>query len=141
MEIKIKHLQSNYIKIMKSKIEIGARWLTGVIFLVFGANKFLNFIPMPEPPPAELAVFQGFMASKYLMPLIGLVEIVAGLLFIINRYVALGLVIIAPIVVNIVLFHAFLGPEGLPMGIFLLVATGFLFLFHKEKFQGVIAAK
>lgn len=141
MEIKINRLQLNLIEIMKLKIEIGARWLTGIIFVVFGANKFFHFIPMPEPPPPELAVFQGFMASIYLMPLIAIVEVIAGVLFILNRYVALGLLIITPIAVNIVLFHAFLGPEGLPMGVFLLIAIVFLFFFHKEKFQGVIAAK
>jgi putative oxidoreductase len=93
-----------------------ARYLLGFIFLVFGLNGFLHFIPMP--PPAGLAgQFMGALyLSKYLV-VIFLLQLISGILLLLNRFVPLGLTLIAPVIVNIFFFHALMAPEGLPLAI------------------------
>ena len=99
-----------------------ARYLLGLPMLVFGLNGFFNFIPQPETPLPERAVaFAGaLMNSGYMMPLIGLTQLVVGVLLVVNRCVPLALVLFAPFIVNAVAFHVFLEPSGLPAaGVFL----------------------
>ena len=85
-----------------------ARYLLGLTFIVFGLNGFLNFIPM-EAPTGEAAAFLGALAATgYMLPMIMLTQIAAGLMLVTNRYTMLALLLLAPIVVNIVAFHLFL---------------------------------
>ncbi len=101
---------------MKSKSRFvfsGARILLGLIFFVFGLNGFLGFIPQP-PAPERAAAFMGALAATgYMFPLIKGVEVVGGAMLLSNRFVPLALIIVAPNIVNIVLFHALLAPGGL----------------------------
>ncbi|MCC7521787.1 MAG: DoxX family membrane protein [Flavobacteriaceae bacterium] len=109
---------------MNKTLELVLRWLVGLMMLVFGANKFLNFMPAPEMPEGDLATFfQGFMASKYLMPLVGLVEVVVGILFLTKKWMPFALVLLAPISVNIVLIHLFLDPANIAMALLVFVAN------------------
>ena len=91
-----------------------ARVLLGLNFFVFGLNGFLNFIPPPSGPLPEGAVklATAFVESGYLFSLIKGTEVVAGLALLGGRFVPLALVVLAPVVVNIVAFHAFLLPSG-----------------------------
>jgi hypothetical protein len=92
------------------KAKTAVRLALGAIFTVFGLNGFLHFIPAP-PPSGLAAVFVGGLgASGYFFPLLKGTEVVAGLLLLSNRFVPLALTVLAPIVVNIVAFHAFLAP-------------------------------
>jgi len=104
-----------------------ARYLLGTTFFVFGLNGFLNFIPPPaEGIPAAAAAFGGALAQTgYMFPLIKGTEVLAGALLLANRWVSLALVLLAPIVVNIIAFHAFLAP-GLGIPLVLLVLGSFL---------------
>ena len=74
------------------------------------------------------------MASRYLMPTVKVIELVCGLAFVTGRFAPLAAVLIAPIIVNIVLVHAFLGPEGLPTAIFLVVANGIVAWYHRDRY-------
>jgi uncharacterized membrane protein YphA (DoxX/SURF4 family) len=105
-----------------ARIPTVARILMGVLFFVFGLNGFLNFIPQPATPPPEPAMaFAGaLMATGYMFPLIKSVEVLVGALLLSNRYVPLALALIAPIVVNIFAFHAFLAPSGIALAIVVL---------------------
>lgn len=97
------------------KAKTAARLVLGAIFTVFGLNGFLHFIPAP-PPSGLAAVFVGGLAaSGYMFPLLKGTEVIVGLLLLGNRFVPLALTILAPIVVNIVAFHAFLAPAGLAL--------------------------
>ena len=94
-----------------------SRVLLGLLFLVFGLNGFLHFIPMA--PPAGLAgQYMGALFLSHYLLAVFLLEIVGGVLLLANRFVPLALVLLGPVVVNIVLFHALMAPEGLPVALF-----------------------
>ncbi len=98
-----------------------ARYLLGTVFFVFGINGFLGFIPLP-PLPTEAQEFLGAMIKTgYLFNLVKVTEITVGLLLLSGRFVPLALVLLSPIILNIVLFHAFLTPPAdvLPPAVFL----------------------
>jgi putative oxidoreductase len=95
------------------------RILLGLPLVVFGLNAFLNFIPQPKTPiaPAAAAFAGALMATGYMMQLIGLTQLVAGFLLLINRFVPLALVLLAPFFVNSIAFHVVLEHSGLPMAL------------------------
>jgi putative oxidoreductase len=104
-----------------------ARYLLAFIFIVFGLNGFLHFIPQP-PPPSELAqqFFTVMFTSHYLMVVFGL-QLIAGVLFLVRRTVPLALTIAGPLIVNILLFHALMDPGGIVPG---LVVTALWFVIY-----------
>jgi hypothetical protein len=113
-----------------------SRILLGVSFFVFGLNGFLRLLPTP-PAPAAAGAFMGALAATgYMFPLIKGVEVIAGLLLLSNRFVPLALAIVAPNVVNIVLFHAVLAPGGVVVALFLLA----LELFTAWSYRGAYAS-
>jgi uncharacterized membrane protein YphA (DoxX/SURF4 family) len=95
------------------------RILMGLIFFVFGLNGFLNFIPPPPTPmPAGAVAFAGaMMKTGYFMQLVSGTQVIVGILLLTNRFVPLALALIAPVVVNIIAFHAFLQPAGIGPGV------------------------
>jgi uncharacterized membrane protein YphA (DoxX/SURF4 family) len=105
---------------LKARIPHAARILLGTIFTVFGLNGFLNFLQMPPPPPAAGAFFGALMATGYILQLVMLVQVFAGVLLLSRRLVPFALTLLAPIVVNIVAFHLFLAPQGLPLALLVL---------------------
>ena len=111
-----------------------ARYLLGLVFLVFGLNGFLQFIPQ-GPLPSGLAgqYVTALSQSHYILPVAAL-QVIGAVLLLANRYVPLGLVILAPIIVNILLVHIFLLPQGLPIAI---IVTILWFLVY-AKFMGKV---
>src|SRR5256714_14843687 len=95
-------------------ITVIARFLLGFIFLVFGLNGFLHFIPMPPPSGTAGQFIGALFVSNYLI-VVFLLQIVPAILLLINRYVPLALTLLAPIIVNILLFHALMAPSGMPL--------------------------
>jgi uncharacterized membrane protein YphA (DoxX/SURF4 family) len=111
------------------------RSLMGLLFL-FASITFLFKLITPPPPTGAMKTFsEGLAASVYLLPTVKVVELACGLAFLTGRFVPLATVLIAPIIVNILLVHAFLGPEGLPTAIFLVLANGFLAYHHRESYK------
>jgi uncharacterized membrane protein YphA (DoxX/SURF4 family) len=98
-----------------------ARYLLGTLFFVSGLNAFVQFMPQP-PVSGTAAVFMGALAATgYMFPLIKIVEVAGGAMLLSNRFVPLALALLAPNVVNIVAFHAFLAPSGLPVALVILI--------------------
>lgn len=96
---------------MKRKIAASARILLGLIYFIFGLNGFLNFIPPPPNMPTEaMAFFQGMMTGGFFIPFLKATETICGLLLLLNTAAPLALVVLAPITLNIFLFHANLTP-------------------------------
>ena len=92
-----------------------ARLLLGIIFLVFGLNIFFHFIPMGPMPTGAMGQFAGALFSSHYIYVVGVFQVVPAILLLINRYVPLGLTLLAPVIVNIDLTHIFMAPSGLPM--------------------------
>lgn len=91
-----------------------ARYCLGLVFTVFGLNGFLHFIPMSPVPPLA-GQFVGALLQSHYMTIVFVLEIVAGVLLLATPYVPLALTIIAPVIVNIGLFHVLMAPGGLPL--------------------------
>jgi uncharacterized membrane protein YphA (DoxX/SURF4 family) len=118
-------------------VTILARILLGLTFLVFGLNGFLHFIPMGKPPAGLAADFtKALFMSHYFYVVAGL-QIAGGLLLLIGRFVPLGLTLLGPVVANILLFHIFLAPEGLPIAIAVTVLELFLIARYHRAFAGI----
>jgi hypothetical protein len=113
-----------------------ARYLLGLIFLVFGLNGFLHFIPMP-PPKGLAAQFGGaIFVSHYWVVIFGL-QVIGGVLLLVNRFVPLALVLLGPVIVNIFFFHALMAPEGLPLAIVVVVLWVILAVRYKQYLAGI----
>lgn len=117
-----------------------ARILMGLIFFVFGLNGFLHFLPAPALEGGAGAFAGALAATGYMFPLIKGTEVIAGLLLLSNRFVPLALTILAPVVVNIFLFHTVLTPPN-PMAFFLVIANVYLAWVHRDAFRAMLAAK
>ena len=118
-----------------------SRYLLGLIFTIFGLNGFLHFIPQPPvPEPLAIQYFTVLIASHY-MVLVFLLQVIAGILLLTNRFVPLALAILAPILVNILMFHTLMNPEGLPMALFVTVLWTVLFARTRRTFAPIFQAK
>ncbi len=110
------------------------RTLMGLLFL-FASITYLFKLITPPPLTGAMKVFNdGLEASRYLMPTVKVIELVCGLAFVSGRFVPLASVLIAPIIVNILLVHAFMGPEGLPFAVFLVIANGLIAYYHRDRY-------
>ena len=105
-----------------------ARYLAGVIFLVFGLNGFLNFIPLPPP---------GDIAGQFIFAF----QVIAGVLLLVNRYVPLAVAVLAPVIVNILSFHALMAPSGLPLALFVTVLWAVIFVDVRPAFAGLFQSR
>jgi uncharacterized membrane protein YphA (DoxX/SURF4 family) len=121
---------------------IGARVLLGLIFLVFGLHGFFHFsfIPMPEMSEAGGAFMGALMGTGYFMMVVKAVEVTAGLMILTGRFLPLGLILLAPVSVNILLFHIFLDPAGMGMAIFIVAMQLFLAWSYRDSYSGVLQA-
>jgi hypothetical protein len=120
-----------------------ARILMGLLFFVFGLNGFLNFIPQPKTPLPDGAVaFAGaLMKTGYLFPLIMGTQLLVGALLLSNRFVPLALALIAPIIINILAFHAFLAPSGLALAIVVLALELYLTWEYRKAFLPMLVMR
>lgn len=117
---------------MKSKMPLMARILLGFVFFASGLAGLLNLVPVPPDLPERLVAFNtGLAATGYFFPFLKGVETICGLLLMIGFFVPLALVVLAPIVLNIILVHAFLAPSGLPLAIVLGLLLCYLSFFAK----------
>jgi putative oxidoreductase len=97
---------------MKNKITLGAQLFLGLLYFVFGLNGFLNFIPPPADamPEKAMAYMTGMMASGYFFPFLKGTEVIAGLMLLTGIFAPVGLLVLASITINILLFHTILTP-------------------------------
>ena len=118
-----------------------ARILLGLMFLVFGANILFPFLPMPAQPPSDATTYMTILATHKYMAFVGLIQVIGGLLLLVGRYVPLGLTLLAPIIVNVWLFHVLLaGGHGLAPGFLAAVLELFLIYTYRFNFRGLFAA-
>jgi putative oxidoreductase len=125
---------------MKIAVTI-VRILLGLMFVFASVAYFLKLMPEPEMTGNVKIFTDGINASIYLMPLVKVFELVCSILFISGFFVPLATVLIFPIIVNILMFHAFLDPKNLPLAIVLMAANLFLAYYHRDKYKSMLKAK
>jgi uncharacterized membrane protein YphA (DoxX/SURF4 family) len=123
---------------IRKYVPTAARLFLGLAFTVFGLNFFLHFLPTPASPPRAAAFAGALFASGYLFQLLKTIEVVAGLLLLGGFFVPLVLAVLAPILINIVSFHLFLEPSGLPVPLALLAAELFLAWSYRAAFAPML---
>jgi len=124
---------------MKKKILPVVSILFGLMFINSGLNKFFNYMPVPKDMPENMIkVMTAYMEITWLMPLIALAEIAGGLLFITNKFRALGAIIIFPVMIGILLTHIITAPSGLPMALVLMAIEIWVIFENREKYLPMI---
>jgi putative oxidoreductase len=118
-----------------------ARLLLGAIFVFFGSNLIHPFLPMPSPPPGPMAQYMTALFASHYIIFIGLFQVLGGILLLINRYVPLALVVLAPIIVNILLTHFLMAPSGIPLALVVTLLWFLVFWRVRENFAGIFQAR
>lgn len=123
---------------MQKRVFLGIRTVTGLILLVFGSNKFLGFMEIQSGSLEMGAFMMALFQSGYLMKLVAAVEVVAGLSFLANKYVALMAVVLMPVILNAFLAHLFLDPSGIGGAALLLVLTILIMIENKARYKELL---
>jgi uncharacterized membrane protein YphA (DoxX/SURF4 family) len=124
---------------MNTKVFMVLRILLGLFVLIFGLDKFFHFIPMDNSAMSEAAMgYMGGLANTKTDYLVGLIEVLAGLSFLFNKYGALMALILMSISINAVLFHATLEPATIPGSLILLVLNIVMLIGYKDKYKDLL---
>jgi hypothetical protein len=129
--------EENFMKI----VTMVARYLLGLMFLVFGSNMFLNFIPMGPMPAGLAGQFTAALFAAHYFYVVGAIMAVSGILFLVNRFVGLGLTLLGPVLFNILLFHLTMNPGGIGMGAFATLLWLLVAWEHRVVFEKLFAAR
>jgi uncharacterized membrane protein YphA (DoxX/SURF4 family) len=124
---------------MKTKVNFILSLLLGLLLINAGLNKFFNYLPVPENLSQELLdTWRAFETIGWLMPLVGIAEVIGGVLFIIPRTRVIGALIVLPVIVGILLSNFSISPEGLPMATLLFAINLWIIIDNKQKFQQLL---
>ncbi|HQU53262.1 MAG TPA: DoxX family protein [Saprospiraceae bacterium] len=125
---------------MKEKILFITRLIFGLMFINAGLNKFFNYMPVPEEMPERaLQVMQAYMTIVWLMPLVGVFEIIGGVLFIFRKTSAIGAIVILPIMVGILLTNLIDVPSGLPIAAVLFLINIWVIYDNRDKYRVLLS--
>ena len=118
-----------------------ARYLLGLLFLVFGSNAFLHFIPMGPMPTGVLGQYMGAMFASHYVYVIGFFQVAPAILLLVNRYVPLAVTLLGPMIFNILVIHVLMAPATIAPG--LLAAVLWLIVFWRvfPALKGIFQAK
>jgi putative oxidoreductase len=118
-----------------------ARILLGLLFLVFGLNGFLMFLPMGPMPTGLAGQWVTALLQSHYVLVVSALQIAGGALLLVNRYVPLGLTILGPIIFNIILYHLLLFHMGLGIAIGVAILWGIVAFYHRQAFAGLFVQK
>ena len=124
---------------MKTVVII-ARILLGAIFVLFGLNAYLHFLPR-QLPPGLAGQFVGAMFQSRYIIFVAAIEVICGALLLVNRYVPFALAILAPIIVNILMFLLLLPPVGWQPGVLAAILWIILFIHYRKYFSGIFVQR
>jgi uncharacterized membrane protein YphA (DoxX/SURF4 family) len=124
---------------MNSKVFMVLRILLGLFVLVFGLNKFIEFLPAPEGMSEDAMTYFGALVNSKTMVLVAIVEIVAGLALILNKFGALLALILMSVSVNAVLFHAVLDQANIAGALVLLILNIAVIIGYKEQYKALLS--
>jgi uncharacterized membrane protein YphA (DoxX/SURF4 family) len=124
---------------IKTKVLFVLALLFGLLFVNAGLDKFFHYMPMPkEMPEKMIKAFGAFMEVGWLMPLVGIAELIGGILIILPRTRALGALIIFPVMVGIILTNIVQDTSGLPMVIILVAILAWVMYENREKYYPLL---
>jgi len=119
------------------KLILILRILLGVLLILFGSNKFIGFLPDFEFADPNAGILFAALAGSYILKTVGLIEVIVGFLLVINKAVPFALVLLAPISVNIILFHATLDPANIGPGVFVFIVNTYLIYTHWNNYKSL----
>ena len=117
-----------------------SRILLALVFVVFGLNGFLHFIP-GQLPPGLAGQFAGAMHQSHYDLVVSAIQVVGGVLLLVNRYLPLALTLLAPVIANILLLHLSLFPQGLATAAVVAVLWIILFIRDRQYFASLFVQK
>jgi putative oxidoreductase len=118
-----------------------ARYLLGLVFLVFGLNGFLHFIPMTGLPPGLAGQSLRALIASHYVYFVSAFQIAGGVLLLVNRYVALGLTLLGPVIVNIILFHLLMEHSGLVLALIVAILWGIVAFRQRQYFSSLFVQR
>jgi putative oxidoreductase len=122
-------------------VNLIARLLLGLTFVVFGLNGLLNFLNMGPMPTGLAGQFITALVMSHYFWVVAVLQVAGGVLLLVNRFVPLGLVLLGPVIVNILLYHLFLNPSGIVMAIVVTILWFIVFYAHRQYFSGIFVAR
>lgn len=123
-----------------SHLPTATRVLLGLIFLVFGLNGFLHFLPMPPVDGKAATYMGGLAATGYFFPLLKGTEVAIGAALLANRFVPLALTVLAPITIQILAYQS-LAPDGLPLALLILGLHLGLAWRYRDAYRGLLSPR
>lgn len=118
-----------------------ARLLLGLIFVVFGLNGFLNFINMGPLPSGLAGQFILALVLSHYFWVVAALQVIGGVLLLVNRYVPLALVLLGPVIVNILLYHIFMLPAGIVLALVATILWFIVFYSYRQYFSGIFVQR
>jgi putative oxidoreductase len=125
---------------MQTKIHTVIRYLFGAGMTFFGLANLFQLMPPHSFPGNAGILMTAFADSGYILPAVGLTQLILGIALVTNRFIPLALLAFAPIVVNVILFHVFMDMASLPMALPVVAATGYLFFYNRVAFRQLLKA-
>jgi|SRR5271168_4543115 len=122
-------------------VTLVARLLLGLVFVFFGLNALLHFLPQPPMAEGPAKQFSIALTITPYMNFVAAIQIVCGVLFLVDRFVPLALTLIAPVIVNILLFHSLMAPSGILPGILVTIFWIIVFIRHRTAFAGIFRSQ
>ncbi len=109
----------------------------GLALVIFGSNMILHFIPMDAPDANTPAgqFMNSLGATGYIFPVVGFLEVIIGAMLLLKKWVAFALILLAPISINILLFHLFLDIPGLSIAVLIVVFNAVLIFKHWPQYK------
>jgi hypothetical protein len=118
-----------------------ARYLLGLMFLFFGSNMFLHFLPMGPMPAGVAGQFSAALFASHYFYVVGAIMVISAVLFLLNRFVGLGLTLLGPVLFNILAFHILMAPAGIGPGAFATLLWLLVAWQHRVVFAKLFAAR
>ena len=119
---------------MNSQFTLLVRIVLGIMLVVFGSNKFLHFIPLPIPTGSAGDFMNSLGATGYIFPFVGILEVLIGGMLLMKKWVAFALILLAPISINILLFHLFLDIPGVAIALLVSILNAILIYKHWKQY-------
>src|SRR5437588_3179932 len=117
---------------------IVVRTLMGLLFIFASITVLFHLVPKPELTGAVKTFNEGLDATGYFWYLLKITELICGVAFVVGRFVPLATIVIAPIIVNIFMFHTFVDRTGLPVAIFLVLANIFVAYYYRDAYRPLL---